>query len=93
MTVESGPTEEVLRRPYHPYTAALLGARPVDAVPGQPLANIPGAPPPPSAWGEGCRFAPRCPFATADCEVALPALREIAPGRRVACVRAEELSL
>ena len=38
----------------------------------------------------GCRFAPRCGFATDECRRAQPALREIEPGHKVACIRAEE---
>jgi len=34
----------------------------------------------------GCRFAPRCPHARAACTAAIPALREVAPGHRVACI-------
>jgi peptide/nickel transport system ATP-binding protein len=34
----------------------------------------------------GCRFAPRCPFAMAECIAATPPLREVAPGHKVACV-------
>ena len=93
MTVESGPTAEVLERPRHPYTAALLGARPTNAPRELPLANIPGAPPTPGAWPPGCRFAPRCTFATDACSGAVPQLREVEPGRWAACIRAEELEL
>src|SRR5205085_1197232 len=42
------------------------------------------APPP------GCRFAPRCSFATDECKAAQPALRELEPGHKVACIHAEQ---
>jgi len=35
---------------------------------------------------EGCRFAPRCRYASAACIEATPALREVAPGHKVACI-------
>lgn len=89
--VESGPAEAVVSAPYHPYTHALAKAIPVpdpEAPPIKVLARgeIPTniAPPP------GCRFHPRCPFAQAVCSETKPPLREIAPGRLVACHFAEE---
>jgi peptide/nickel transport system ATP-binding protein len=38
----------------------------------------------------GCRFAPRCRLAMDECRLAQPALRELEPGHKVACIRAEE---
>jgi oligopeptide/dipeptide ABC transporter ATP-binding protein len=49
---------------------------------------IQGTVPPPNRFPDGCRFHPRCGRATAAC-LAPQALREIAPGRLVACVHAE----
>ena len=37
----------------------------------------------------GCRFAPRCNFATDECRLAQPELRELEPGHKVACIHAE----
>jgi oligopeptide/dipeptide ABC transporter ATP-binding protein len=93
MTVEEGPTRDVLSRPRHPYTAALLGARTANASRDRPLVNIPGTPPSPDAWPSGCRFAPRCRYATDACRAALPELRTVEPAHRAACIRAEELDL
>jgi oligopeptide/dipeptide ABC transporter ATP-binding protein len=59
--VEVGPTEDVLRRPLHPYTQALLSALPDLERTGPPLALLPGEPPDPTAVPGGCRFHPRCP--------------------------------
>jgi peptide/nickel transport system ATP-binding protein len=84
--VEIGPTQEVLRSPAHPYTKALLEALPERAEPGERLAVIAGQPPAPGEVRTGCAFAPRCPQADAACFEREPALIEIAPGRRVACV-------
>ena len=71
--VESGPVEEVLAHPRHPYTQGLLKAVPaLDAPMDAPLADIPGTVPPPDAWPPGCAFHPRCPFATEICSRVAP---------------------
>ena len=92
--VEVGPVHDVLERPIHPYTKALLAAVPVaDARRRRSRFRIGGDVPslidPPS----GCRFAPRCPFAVDRCRDENPSLREIpgAPAQLVACHRAEEV--
>jgi peptide/nickel transport system ATP-binding protein len=84
--VEEAPTAALFARPLHPYTQVLRGSVPVPdpAVPWRPPA-LPGEPPSPLAVPAGCRFHPRCPFAEARCRVEVPALRELAPGHRVAC--------
>ena len=80
--VESGPVEEVLSHPRHPYTQGLLKAVPaLDAPMDAPLADIPGTVPPPNAWPPGCAFHPRCPFATEICSRTTP------PERRAGAVR------
>jgi oligopeptide/dipeptide ABC transporter ATP-binding protein len=86
MTVESGSTSDVLRAHTHPYTRALLYARPERAQPGRLLRAIPGQPPAPGEVGAGCPFAPRCPEALPDCTTESPPVVEVAPGHQVRCV-------
>jgi oligopeptide/dipeptide ABC transporter ATP-binding protein len=83
--VESGRREDVLRRPRHPYTRALLDALPHPELRRkQPLVAIRGAPPNPGSIPPGCAFNPRCPFAREDCRVHVPPL-VATNGRRLAC--------
>ena len=84
--VEDGPTREIVRRPLHPYTRALVAAVPVPDADQlrQPLpikGNVPDAREPPS----GCSFRDRCPYAMPRCAVETPQLRPAAGGHHVAC--------
>ncbi len=74
--VEHGPTAEVLSRPRHPYTAALLSSNPSATPPGTRLPAIAGAVPLAGEVIGGCRFHPRCPRAIDRCSVERPALRD-----------------
>jgi peptide/nickel transport system ATP-binding protein len=85
--VESGPTEQVLRSPAHPYTEALLRI----AEPGS-VEVLPGQPPPTGAKPPGCRFADRCPYAEDRCTAGPVALRQADAGHAARCVRVEEAS-
>ncbi|OUL98896.1 hypothetical protein A8M77_29365 [Variovorax sp. JS1663] len=85
--VETGPVREVLSRPRHPYTAALLAAMPKGGAGGAALATIPGRVPPAWAWPEGCRFHPRCPHAIEACTTAPVVLAQ-----GVRCLRVETLA-
>jgi oligopeptide/dipeptide ABC transporter ATP-binding protein len=53
-----------------------------------PLQAIEGSVPSPGELPPGCSFAPRCPLAAPECVAAEPALRELAPGHWVRCVKA-----
>src|SRR3989442_2963956 len=57
--VEVGPAEEVLQRPKHPYTKALLNVVPEAGGTERPI--LQGEPPDPTRIPKGCRFHPRCP--------------------------------
>jgi peptide/nickel transport system ATP-binding protein len=87
--VEEAPVGELFARARHPYTQGLIRSIPrIDrAATGRSrLESIPGTVPSPLDKLPGCRFAPRCPFVRDECLAAVPPLREIAPGHRVACV-------
>ena len=85
--VETGPTEDVLARPAHPYTTALLSAVPVPDPATQRLRIVlPGDPPSPSNPPSGCAFHPRCPHPAKDarCTTERPLLHQLGPAQ-VAC--------
>jgi peptide/nickel transport system ATP-binding protein len=89
--MELADRDELYARPRHPYTQALLSAVPIP----DPVAEasrrptiLAGEVPSPLNPPPGCVFHPRCPIAIDDCREAVPELRELAPGHRVACIRA-----
>ncbi len=83
--VETGPAADLLRRPLHPYTRALLNCVPRLGMQASALESIPGSVPQPGAWPKGCRFAPRCSMARSECSQAMPQMVEVQPGRHVRC--------
>ncbi len=83
--VELASAQELLRRPLHPYTRALLRSVPELGHPVPRLTTIPGVVPSLGRWPAGCRFAPRCPIAKPECSVKMPGLYEPEPGRQVRC--------
>ena len=87
--VESGSLEQIFHRPSHPYTNGLFGAIPsIDSEDeSKRLKAIPGLPPDPTHLPTGCKFAPRCEFATDACRQAVPANVEMEPGHFVLCNR------
>lgn len=101
--VESGITSELITRPAHPYTRALLRSVPSLSTPldGE-LAVIPGSPPDPARPSPGCAFAARCEFAVESCRERRPSLVPLTVGvagssgvrvqsRRVACTESERV--
>jgi len=86
--VESGPTEEIFQSPRHPYSEALISAVPsvdLDRTNRRERIVLQGDVPSPINPPSGCRFHPRCRYATERCRVERPKLAEIEPGRLVAC--------
>jgi peptide/nickel transport system ATP-binding protein len=91
--VEIGPAEEVLQRPRHPYTKALLNVVPEAGGSTRPI--LQGEPPDPTRIPAGCRFHPRCPVVASGraetlgilerCNEEDLALSEAAPGHHTAC--------
>ena len=87
--VEGGDTGEVFENPLHPYTKALMDCLP--KLTGNGIAKgIPGRIPDYSNPPKGCRFAPRCPYATKRCMEEKPQRREISENHWVACFETEE---
>jgi peptide/nickel transport system ATP-binding protein len=86
--VEVGAAEDIVRRPAHPYTEALLSAvpSPVVADRGRERVVLRGDVPSPVNPPSGCRFHPRCPYATDRCRTETPPLADVGvPARTVAC--------
>jgi oligopeptide transport system ATP-binding protein len=92
--VEIGPASEVVDRPLHPYTRALVSAVPI---PNPQLEQqrqriiLQGDPPSPLNPPAGCNFHPRCPFAIAECKLKVPELVEKEVRRFAACMRVGEI--
>jgi peptide/nickel transport system ATP-binding protein len=87
--VEEAPVGRLFSAPHHPYTQGLIRSIPrldLAAKRKTRLEAIAGVVPSLVDPPPGCRFAPRCRFASAACIEAQPPLREVAPGHRVACI-------
>jgi len=81
--LEVGSTFDIFSDPLHPYTKGLLSA--VPSLEKRELKGIPGLAPSPLEWPSGCRFHPRCSYKMKICEEQEPILKEVQPGRSVAC--------
>ncbi len=88
--VEQGMVRDVFLDPLHPYTRALLDSMPIKAEDNSRLPSIDGQVPSLLALPKGCRFANRCPHATARCREHAPLLRAFAGGRQSACFISEQ---
>jgi len=86
--VEDATVDELFENPRHPYTQGLIRSIPrmdLDSEHKSRLETIRGAVPILINPAPGCRFAPRCRYATSLCTEQEPILREIAPRHRIAC--------
>ncbi len=90
--VEEASAPELLARPLHPYTAALLSAAPdPDASSRRERIVLAGEPPSPASPPSGCAFHPRCPIARPRCREETPSLLPQGDGRLAACFFPGEL--
>lgn len=92
--VEVADSNEIYHQPYHPYTKSLISAVPIpDPKTAKERKRIilKGDIPSPLDAPSGCPFRTRCEFATEQCAAQMPELREVEPGRFVACHYSEKL--
>ena len=89
--MEEGRVGDVLERPRHPYTQALLSASP-SLDPARRRTRIPlrGDPPSPADPPSGCVFRTRCPLVIEACAAAVPPLEAVGPGHHAACLRLQD---
>jgi peptide/nickel transport system ATP-binding protein len=87
--IEEAPVDELFANPRHPYTQGLIRSIPrIDraATTRKRLEAIPGVVPSLINPPPGCRFAPRCRYAMPACRLAVPPLRDVGGGHKVACI-------
>lgn len=88
--VEYGTAAEIFDHPMHPYTTGLFGSLPNMAEEGGRLNPIDGMMPDPTDLPEGCKFAPRCRYATDECRHGRPELKNVEGSHVVRCMRVVE---
>ncbi|MGZ9811888.1 ABC transporter ATP-binding protein [Pseudoroseicyclus sp. H15] len=95
--IETGPVEQILHAPSHPYTRGLMACTPTlrlgpAAMQGDlpALGEIPGIVPPIGRFPKACRFAPRCPLADNRCETSPPPVEALTPAHSALCWKAGE---
>jgi oligopeptide/dipeptide ABC transporter ATP-binding protein len=90
--VEQGDWRQIIERPMHPYTQALIAAMPDHSVIGNPetlAKTLQGEVPDPANLPQGCAFHARCPIAVPACSIQTPQLLEVSPTHLVACPEAK----
>jgi oligopeptide/dipeptide ABC transporter ATP-binding protein len=83
--VEVASTEALFAKAVHPYSQALLAEVPRISTEKRTFRPVKGEIPSPLAPPSGCHFHPRCPHATERCQIEIPPLKPVAPGRDAAC--------
>lgn len=89
--IETASVHQLFTAPRHPYSEALLKARPKLGDSQERLPSIPGVVPSALAFPPGCRFQPRCEFATEACAAPVPLVSVRNGGGAVRCVRSDEI--
>jgi len=93
--VELGPSAEVLERPLHPYTRALVSAAQLgdpDRKAARKRVLLAGDPPSPVNPPAGCAFHPRCAYAIEECSRIAPQFEAFRPGHEAACIRVRQIN-
>ena len=88
--VEEGSIGAIFSKPLHPYTIGLMRAVPNVDEDSFDIQPIPGTFPNITEEIGGCRFHPRCPYATDRCRAEVPAELEVEPGHLVCCHKVAE---
>lgn len=88
--VEECSKEDLFRKPLHPYSEGLLNSVVKLSSKEKRLKAVKGAPPAPGKEFKGCKFAPRCPYASEKCKTRKPPLFEAGVGRLVKCWKYED---
>src|SRR5690606_714588 len=83
--VELRTSDDIFYRPRHPYTLGLIPAVPTVSGGYEQLFSIPGSPPDLVDLPTGCKFHPRCAFATERCKQEEPELETVGPNHTAAC--------
>ncbi|MEY7850945.1 ABC transporter ATP-binding protein [Natrarchaeobius sp. A-rgal3] len=89
--VETGPSTQVINDPQHPYTQALVSSTPIiNPDVERDRIELSGEVPDPVDLPTGCRFAPRCPEASAECREGEPRMYDVADNQRARCILHDE---
>ena len=90
--IEYGDSITIFKNYLHPYTKALMGSIPRVDLKQDKLEMIPGTVPSLTNPPPGCRFWPRCKYATEECKEVEPPLIEVEPGHKAACIRYDKIN-